>query len=56
VLVMVRVWPLASAPIVHGNGVVQAPVLLMKVRFAGVVSATVTPAASDGPLLVTTIV
>lgn len=55
VVVMAAVEPAVNVPIEHGNGVVQAPVLETNVVPAGVVSLTVTPVASDGPLFVTTI-
>jgi len=55
VVVMVAVEPEVNVPIEHGNGVVQAPVLETNVVPGGVASLTVTPAASDGPLFVTTI-
>ncbi len=53
---MVRVCPDGTVPSAHGNGVLQAPVVETKLRPVGVTSATETPAASEGPLLVTVIV
>ena len=53
VATIVALWPEASAPRAHGNGVVHAPVVLTNVRPGGVTSATVTPAASFGPVFVT---
>ena len=48
--------PLAMEPSEHGNAVAQAPLFDTKVRPDGVGSATTTPAALPGPLLVTVIV
>jgi hypothetical protein len=53
VLVIVELAPGANVPMEHGYAVVQPPLLETKVRFAGVVSATETPVAVLGPLLVT---
>ena len=47
-----RLSPAGSVPSTHGNGVVQAPVLLTNVSPAGVGSVTVTAVASSVPLLV----
>src|SRR5262245_20769897 len=49
---MVAVEPEVNAPKEQGEAVVQPPVLETKVRFAGVLSATVTPVAVLGPLWV----
>ena len=48
---MCRLWPAGSVPSAHGNGVVQAPVLLTNVSPAGVGSVTVTSVASSVPML-----
>ena len=56
VAVIVRVAPAGTTPSVHGKAVVQAPVFDTQVSPAGVGSRTTTPAASDGPVLVTVIV
>src|SRR3989304_6281992 len=48
--------PAAPLPGAQGNAPVQSPALDTNVRPAGVTSATETPAASLGPLLVTVIV
>jgi len=53
VLVMVTVAPEFIVPMLHGNAVVQPPVFDTNVRLAGVTSATDTPVAVLGPLLVT---
>ena len=56
VAVIVRVAPAGTAPSAQGNAVVQSPAFDTNVSPAGVGSATVTPAASDGPSFVTVIV
>ena len=56
VLVMVRVAPAGTMPSEHGNALTQAPVFDTNVRPVGDGSATLTAAASDTPLLVTTMV
>jgi hypothetical protein len=56
VLVIVRTCPAVIVPRLHGNGVAQAPLFETNVVCAGVGSATVTFAASEGPLFVTVIV
>jgi len=53
VVVMTAGAPGAIVPSAHGYAVAHAPVLLTNVNPAGVTSATLTPAAFDGPLLVT---
>lgn len=42
-----------TVPRLHGNAVVQAPVLLTKTKPGGVISATTTLSAFEGPLFVT---
>src|SRR5690349_18261689 len=56
VAMIVRTAPAGIAPSAHGNGVAQSPESEMGTRPAGVGSASDTPAASDGPALVTVIV
>ena len=56
VAVIVRVAPAGTTPSVHGKAVVQSPVFDTNTRPVGVASLTTTPAASDGPVLVTVIV
>ena len=56
VLVIVFDWPAVIVPSEQGKGPVQAPELETKFAPAGVASATLTAAASEGPLLVTVIV
>jgi hypothetical protein len=56
VAVMVRVAPAGIVPREHGNAVTQFPAVERNVKPAGVASATFAPAASLGPLFVTTIV
>ena len=56
VAVIVRVAPAGTTPSAHGKAVVQASVVDTNTRPVGVASFTTTPAASDGPLLVTVIV
>ena len=56
VAVIVRVAPAGTTPSAQGKAVVQSPVFDTHVRPAGVGSLTTTPAASDGPVLVTVIV
>src|SRR5262245_2673399 len=53
---MVRLVPAVTVPRLQGNAVVQSPVFETKVRPAGVGSVTVTAAAFEGPLFVTTMV
>ena len=50
---IVRVAPDAIEPREHGYAVEHAPELETNVRPLGVVSATLAPAASEGPLFVT---
>ena len=52
---MVLDCPGVIEPSAHGNAVAQSPVFPRKVSPFGVGSATLTPAAVDGPLLVTVI-
>src|SRR5262249_22307973 len=54
--VMVAMAPGASVPRVHGNAVVHAPVFEVNVSPVRVGSSTTTPAAVDGPTLLTTVV
>ena len=56
VAVIVRVAPAGTTPSAHGKAVVQSPAFDTNTRPAGVASLTTTPAASDGPVLVTVIV
>ena len=53
---MTRFSPAGTVPKAHGNAVVHAVLLAMKVKPAGVGSVTVTPVALEGPLLVTVMV
>ena len=53
---IVRIAPAGTTPSAHGKAVAQAPVFDTKARPVGVASLTTTPAASDGPALVTVIV
>ena len=53
---IVRVAPAGTTPSAHGKAVVQSPVFDTNTRPVGVASLTTTPAASDGPVLVTVIV
>ncbi len=56
VAVMTRVAPAGTVPRLHGKAVTQSPLLDAKLRPDGVTSATDTPAASLGPLLVSMMV
>ncbi len=51
-----RDCPAGMVPNAQGKAVVHAPALETNVSPGGVTSATLTPAASDGPALVTVIV
>ena len=53
---IVRVAPAGTTLSAHGKAVMQAPVVDTNTRPVGVASLTTTPAASDGPVLVTMIV
>src|SRR5262245_33800883 len=52
--VIVRLSPGGIVPRSHGNGVAQSPMLKTKSNSGSAMSATVTPAAADGPALRTT--